>query len=343
MQKEGTENQDFLSLKLQRRFEKMINIKTEKKDLWLLAAVMVFVVGIGYVIAYSSPIPNPGHGGDNVYININGNNKDLQTAINDNEFSRCPLTGGSFFGTIINGHRGEEVTVNVNGTIKSFQGAINDISLSYAEKGKSPSNFESINYGQTGNQVLINIGGQEKTLQQAINNSDLSSCCGNKNLASSTNSAIPSFNKINLGGSAGGVSWLGSASDLNDNNNNTYIGFGNVIPPYGDDYIGEFEGIVNFPSTAREITKVYYNLSGYTDGRVTDWIVRVYLKQGGSWNQIDSRKSGSYEGVSINGNWYNVEGVKVYVWAVVSSQCLPAAGCSFYRHLREIEAWGYYC
>lgn len=31
-----------------------INIHIEKKDLWLLAAIMVFLVGVGYVIAYRS-------------------------------------------------------------------------------------------------------------------------------------------------------------------------------------------------------------------------------------------------------------------------------------------------
>ncbi len=30
----------------------MINIQIQKKDLWLLAAIMVFLVGVGYVIAY---------------------------------------------------------------------------------------------------------------------------------------------------------------------------------------------------------------------------------------------------------------------------------------------------
>lgn len=32
----------------------MINIQIQKKDLWLLAAIMIFLVGVGYVIAYNS-------------------------------------------------------------------------------------------------------------------------------------------------------------------------------------------------------------------------------------------------------------------------------------------------
>ncbi len=32
----------------------MINIKIHKKDLWLLSAIVVFLVGVGYVVAYHS-------------------------------------------------------------------------------------------------------------------------------------------------------------------------------------------------------------------------------------------------------------------------------------------------
>ncbi len=149
-----------------------INIKIQKKDLWLLAAIFVFLVGVGYVIAYtySSPIPNPGHGGDNVFININGSNTDLQTAINNSDFAGCNITGTSYSRIIVHGHKGEEIIINVNGTVKSLQAAINDSSLVKAEAGTSPSNFGSAVHGETGDKILININGTEKTLQEAINN-----------------------------------------------------------------------------------------------------------------------------------------------------------------------------
>lgn len=35
----------------------MINLKIEKKDLWLLTAIMVFLVGVAYVIAYGGNQP----------------------------------------------------------------------------------------------------------------------------------------------------------------------------------------------------------------------------------------------------------------------------------------------
>jgi len=35
----------------------MVNINIQKKDLWLLSAIMIFLVGIGYVIAYGSGSP----------------------------------------------------------------------------------------------------------------------------------------------------------------------------------------------------------------------------------------------------------------------------------------------
>lgn len=41
----------------------MISIKIQKKDLWLLAAIMVFLIGVAYVIAY-----NPGGAGGNPAI-----------------------------------------------------------------------------------------------------------------------------------------------------------------------------------------------------------------------------------------------------------------------------------
>lgn len=40
-----------------------LNLKIEKKDLWLLSAIMVFLVAIGYVIAYGSGDPTV-HGHD---------------------------------------------------------------------------------------------------------------------------------------------------------------------------------------------------------------------------------------------------------------------------------------
>jgi len=152
--------------------------------------------------------------------------------------------------------------------------------------------------------------------------------------------AVPTFNKISLAGTAGGVNWIGTASDMNDGNLGSYMGFGDLIPAGGDDYSGEFEAIVTFASTVPEITKVQYNISGKTDGHTTDWIVKTYLYYSGAWQEIDSRKFGYTGEVEISGSWHNVEKVKVYIWAQITTACLKVEGCEFYRHLNELRAIG---
>lgn len=153
-----------------------ISLKIQKKDLWLLSTIMMLLVGTTFIIAYSQPIPDPGHGGDNVSIYINGVSKNLQQAIDDGDFSSCPITGGTYSGAITKGHKGEEIIVNIGGNIKSFQESINDDSLTSAVAGTSPSNFGNVLHGNTGDETWINISGQEKTLQQAINNEDFGAC-----------------------------------------------------------------------------------------------------------------------------------------------------------------------
>ena len=68
-----------------------IKIKIKKKDLWLLSAIIVFLVAVGYVIAYNPSISggNPtimGHSSDEVMVRNNSNyEKSLQQAINDGD------------------------------------------------------------------------------------------------------------------------------------------------------------------------------------------------------------------------------------------------------------------
>lgn len=148
----------------------------------------------------------------------------------------------------------------------------------------------------------------------------------------------PEFNKISLVGA--GISWLGTASDMKDGNLGSYMGFGDIMPGRGNNYSGEFEAVVTFASIVPEITKVQYNISGRADGRVVDGIVKTYLWYSGAWREIDSRKSRYTGEVEINGPWFNVEKVKVYVWAKIPSNCNKAGGCAFYRHLNELRALG---
>ena len=52
----------------------------------LIAVGILLALGVG-VYAYTSSIPNPGHGGDSVLISINGQEKTIQQAVDDGDFS----------------------------------------------------------------------------------------------------------------------------------------------------------------------------------------------------------------------------------------------------------------
>jgi hypothetical protein len=69
-----------------------MKIKLEKKDLYVLGIIILFIVGVGLVIAYNPNFQggNPaimGHSPDEIYVNISGNVKTLQQAIDDGDFS----------------------------------------------------------------------------------------------------------------------------------------------------------------------------------------------------------------------------------------------------------------
>ena len=68
----------------------MVTINIEKKHLFLIIAISVFLAGTVLVISYDyeDPIRNPGHGADTVWIDIHGEEKTLQNAIDDNNFGK---------------------------------------------------------------------------------------------------------------------------------------------------------------------------------------------------------------------------------------------------------------
>jgi hypothetical protein len=67
-----------------------INIKIEKKDLWLMSAIMIFLIGVGYVVAYNTNWKtNPGdpavmgHTPDEIIVqNGSGDTINLTTYVN---------------------------------------------------------------------------------------------------------------------------------------------------------------------------------------------------------------------------------------------------------------------
>jgi len=61
-----------------------IEINIEKKHLYILI-VFIVLIGVGYVIAYTSDVPNPGHGGDTVLVEVNDVEKTLQNALDSGD------------------------------------------------------------------------------------------------------------------------------------------------------------------------------------------------------------------------------------------------------------------
>ena len=134
------------------------------KRLWLVGFL---VVVSSFAFAYSSVIPDPGHGADNVFVYVNGENQELQSAIDLDEFG-AHYTGGSHSGNIVSGH-GDNIFVRVSGNDKTLQTAINDGSLCTSTAGQSGSYSGNVVFGHKGDDVLIKFGKDEMSLQQAIN------------------------------------------------------------------------------------------------------------------------------------------------------------------------------
>lgn len=137
--------------------------------------VLMGLILIATILATSyNSIPNPGHGADDVFVFINGDQVGLQEAIYEGLFEDCSVSGGDYSGNIVHGHDGSEIIVNVNGITKTLQQAINDKSfLSSANKGTSPAAYSTtLGKYNTADQISVIVGGVEKTLQQAINAGD---------------------------------------------------------------------------------------------------------------------------------------------------------------------------
>jgi hypothetical protein len=61
----------------------MVTVNIRKKDLWLFAAVMVFMVGVSYVVAVWTPSSHLAyHDSNDVKVRISGTDYSLQEAIN---------------------------------------------------------------------------------------------------------------------------------------------------------------------------------------------------------------------------------------------------------------------
>jgi hypothetical protein len=66
----------------------VINIKIEKKDLWLVSAIFVFLIGVGYVVAEWDTTKAMYHNSEDVQVAISGNDYSLQEAIDSGILSK---------------------------------------------------------------------------------------------------------------------------------------------------------------------------------------------------------------------------------------------------------------
>ncbi len=130
-----------------------------------LGFVFILFFSVVFVLAYSSSIPNPGHGADEIFVYINGKVLSLQSAIDSSEFNRNSYSGGGVSSNIVFGHG--DVYVNVGGVNKNLQSAINDNSLCLFDGGAGVySGVESV--GHSADKILVNFNG-ERSLQATIN------------------------------------------------------------------------------------------------------------------------------------------------------------------------------
>jgi hypothetical protein len=93
-----------------------IKLEINMTNKWLyslIAVCIVLALGVG-VYAYTSSIPNPGHGGDSVLISINGQEKTIQQAIDDGDLASSTSEISSLKTRVIecNGNCGDEGTPN---------------------------------------------------------------------------------------------------------------------------------------------------------------------------------------------------------------------------------------
>ena len=92
------------------------NVTVPEKAVYLLLAILLVCIVVIGVNAYTEDPPDPGHGGDTVWIKVNGQEKTLQDAIDDNDIVRPSWT-----------HEPEWKSMNINlgslpssATTKSF-------------------------------------------------------------------------------------------------------------------------------------------------------------------------------------------------------------------------------
>ena len=141
----------------------------KKRLIYLIPFLAILIVGI--IFAYTSQVPNPGHGADKILISVDGYTMTLQEAI-DNDFlvDNGPSPTKSYTSQVLTGHS-ENIFVSVSGNEKTIGQAI---SSSLCGSGSDTYN-SAITLGHNANEIWVSIDGSEMTLQSAINRGEF--CC----------------------------------------------------------------------------------------------------------------------------------------------------------------------
>jgi len=130
-----------------------IEINLTNRWLYSLTLVgIILILSVSTYAAYTQSIPNPGHGADSVLISINGAEKTLQEAINDNDFtSTGTLNLGAIQDTNIGQIGGNGASLNVSDTAGTIHQAATDgmVMLWKTSNGKG-----SLFIGETENTMI---------------------------------------------------------------------------------------------------------------------------------------------------------------------------------------------
>jgi len=135
------------------------------------------------------------------------------------------------------------------------------------------------------------------------------------------------FNGISYEPHHAAPTWYSVASNINDNNISTYVGFDCIL-------WADYEAIVEFTEVVPVINKVNYTREWKTFFGSNE---KVYLYYGGDWHLINTyHPTGSGVGtmeITKGGPWNNVSKIKLYALMSVGS-----GGAR--HHLFELRAFG---
>ena len=145
------------------------------KGKYVFVVFIILLISVGaFAYTYQQPIPNPGHDGDGIWIFLNGNLIDLQTAITSELINgTVQSSSGSAF-SISSGHSGNEILIKSNWVEKSLQGAIDDGSICCKGCASSDGGYSNaLVEGHSAREIIIaTLAGVEKSLQGAIDDGE---------------------------------------------------------------------------------------------------------------------------------------------------------------------------